>query len=240
MLKTKEPYRHELKYIISTAEKESLKLRLGPVLSLDAHAEAGGYMIRSLYFDDYFDSAYVEKDMGILARKKYRIRLYNCSDRGIKLERKRKVGSYIYKEAAPLTRRETELLLEGEYGFLLESPHSLCREFYVECVCHVMRPRVIVDYEREPYVMDAGTVRLTFDSDVRAAVLSRNLFDASLPSLPVLEPGTCVMEVKYTEFLPQLVKNILPPRATERTALSKYGLCCEKTLYSHGWGYWQE
>ena len=36
---------------------------------------------------------------------------------------------------------------------------------------NVMRPRVIVDYEREPWVYDTGTVRLTFDSNVRAAKL---------------------------------------------------------------------
>ena len=30
-------------------------------------------------------------------RKKYRIRIYNYSDRSIKLERKKKFGSYIYK-----------------------------------------------------------------------------------------------------------------------------------------------
>jgi NADPH-dependent glutamate synthase beta subunit-like oxidoreductase len=44
----------------------------------------------------------------VLLRKKYRIRIYNCSDRSIKLERKKKFGSYIYKEAAPLTHAECD------------------------------------------------------------------------------------------------------------------------------------
>ena len=34
-------------------------------------------------------------------RKKYRIRIYNNNDKFIKLERKKKFGSYIYKESAP-------------------------------------------------------------------------------------------------------------------------------------------
>ena len=34
----------------------------------------------------------------------------------------------------------------------------------------MMRPRTIVDYEREPWVYDFGTVRLTFDQNVRVAV----------------------------------------------------------------------
>lgn len=83
-------------------------------------------------------------------RKKYRIRIYNNNDKFIKLERKKKFGSYIYKESAPLTREEVEKILKGDYAFLLYSPHSLCREFYIECTCNMMRPRTIVDYERFP------------------------------------------------------------------------------------------
>ena len=103
-----------------------------------------------------------------------------------------------------------------------------------------MRPRTIVDYDREPWIMDAGTVRITFDSDVRAAVGGYDIFDATLPTLPVLEPGKLVLEVKFTELLPQLVRNILPPQAAEFTAVSKYVLCYEKIGYLNGFEYWYE
>lgn len=239
-MKSKERYRHEWKYLINTAEKELIVLRLKEFLELDAHAAGGGYMIRSLYFDDYWNSAYEEKDAGVLMRKKYRIRIYNCSDKSIRLERKKKFGSYIYKEDAPLTRKETEMILDGKYDFLLKSEHSLCREFYVECMCNVMRPRLIVDYDREPWVMDAGTVRITMDSEVRAAVGGFDLFDSTLPTVSVLEPGKLVMEVKYTEMLPQLIRNVVPPGAEEFTAVSKYVLAYEKTKYLNGFEYWQE
>jgi len=129
-----EAYRHELKYLISYADKAELAVRMAPVLHLDPHAKQGGYFIRSLYFDDYWNTAYAEKDAGVLLRKKYRVRVYNCSDRSIKLERKKKFGSWIYKEAAPLTRAEFERILAGDYDFLLHSPHRLCQEFYTECV----------------------------------------------------------------------------------------------------------
>ena len=104
MRKSKEHFRHEWKYLINRAEKQLTDLRLRECMQLDPHAGEGGYMIRSLYFDDYWNSAMEEKDAGVLMRKKYRIRIYNCSDKSIKLERKKKFGSYIYKEAAPLTR----------------------------------------------------------------------------------------------------------------------------------------
>ena len=235
-----ERYRNEWKYLIDTAQKELVCRRLGEVLHLDDNAKNGGYMIRSLYFDDYFQTAYEEKDAGVLRRKKYRIRIYNCSDASIKLERKTKFGSYIFKESAKLTREEVYKILDGDYEFLLHSEQPLCREFYYECVSNLMRPRTIVDYDREPYVLDAGTVRITFDMDVRAAIGSYDIFDPTLPTLPVLQPGKCVMEVKYTEFLPRIVRDILPDRASEFTAVSKYVLCYEKTEYMNSFKYWYD
>ena len=186
---SKERFRNEWKYLISTSEKELLELRMKHLLKKDPNAKGNGYMIRSLYFEDYFNNAYAEKESGVLMRKKYRIRIY---------------------------------------------------EFYVECVSNLMRPRTIVDYDRVPWIMDEGTVRITFDSDVRAAVGSYDIFDPSLPTLPVLEAGKLVMEVKFTEMLPQIVRDLLPPNAQEFTAVSKYVLCYEKSQYLHGFEYWNE
>lgn len=235
-----EQFRHEAKYLIGLKEKKLLIQRFQSILKLDKHAQDGGYTIRSLYFDDYWNSAYEEKEAGILMRKKYRIRIYNFSDQGIKLERKKKFENYIYKEDAPLTREEVEKIIAGDYDFLLHSPHPLCQEFYIECTTNLMRPRVIVDYEREPWVYDTGTVRLTFDSNVRAAIASYDIFDEKLPTLPVLAPGKLVFEVKYTELLPQMIKDIIPPQASEFLAVSKYVLCYEKTAYLHDFVYWYD
>lgn len=58
---TQERYRHELKYLINEGEHTALACRMAPVFKLDKHAKAGGYTIRSLYFDDYCNSAYEEK-----------------------------------------------------------------------------------------------------------------------------------------------------------------------------------
>ena len=65
-------YRNEWKYVISQAEKEVLKQRMKHVFLMDPNAGDTGYMIRSLYFDDYWNSAYAEKDAGVYGRKKYR------------------------------------------------------------------------------------------------------------------------------------------------------------------------
>ncbi|WP_029233149.1 polyphosphate polymerase domain-containing protein [Butyrivibrio sp. VCB2006] len=227
-------FRHEWKYLINYGDFEALKTRMSPYFSLDPNAVDGQYLIRSLYFDDYMNSAYEEKNMGIQFRKKYRIRIYNFSDRSIKLERKIKNGKYIFKEAAKLTKQQVYDILDGNYDFLLQSDNNFLREFYYECVSKMLRPRVIVDYDRAPYILDAGTVRITFDMKVRAAVGSFDIFDGTLPTLSALPSDKLIMEVKYTEFLPQIVRDLCPPASSEFVAASKFVLCCDKTAYLFG------
>lgn len=224
-------YRNEWKYYISLWEAEMLKRRLLPFMELDSHAQDGQYTIRSLYFDDYWNSAYTEKMMGVSDRKKWRIRIYNFSDAGIKLERKKKNSSYIFKEAAPLTRQEFDWIMEGKYDFLLQSRYNLCREFYYECMVCLQRPKVIVDYERMPLIRREGDVRVTFDQDVRSAAFTYDIFDPDLPTRAVLEPGMLVLEVKFTEFLPQVIKELLPLDGEQFSAISKYTLCYEAAFF---------
>ncbi|SFG26093.1 polyphosphate polymerase domain-containing protein [Oribacterium sp. WCC10] len=225
MEKPKDIYRNEWKYLISHSEGELLRRRLAPFLHLDKHAKEDGYEIRSLYFDDYKNTAYNQKLMGVYARKKWRIRIYNYSDAKISLERKKKSGSYIFKEMADITREEFERIMAGDYGFLLEKKENLCKEFYVECLTNLLRPKVIVDYKRLPLILDEGTVRITFDSEVAAAVGSFDIFDETLPKLPAIDEGVEVLEVKYTEFLPQIISELLPTDGQEFVAFSKYVSC---------------
>ena len=75
------PARHELKYYINPAELEALRRRLARVMRLDSHCRGGrAYNVRSLYFDDAFDTAYYDKMDGVMTRDKYRLRIYDHSD----------------------------------------------------------------------------------------------------------------------------------------------------------------
>ena len=54
--KNQTQYRHELKYQVTDAEIQMLRNRITHLLPLDSHvAKTGSYVIRSLYFDDYYD-----------------------------------------------------------------------------------------------------------------------------------------------------------------------------------------
>ena len=224
-------FRHELKYLINECDAELIRERLCVMMKTDSHAINGEYSIRSLYFDDYKNSAYNEKIDGTSGRKKYRIRVYNGSDDFINLECKLKSKSYISKISARLSPEELDKILNGDCGFLLRREENLCRQFYFEYTSNVLRPKVYVDYEREPYTLDAGTVRITFDKNVRGAFPAYGMFSDDLVFCHVLEPGKLVLEVKFTEFLPSVISEILPVRALEMSAVSKYVLCADKINY---------
>lgn len=222
------PFRHELKFILSNWEAVAVKKRLEVLMRMDGHAGKEGYFIRSLYFDDMWNSAWKEKLSGTYSRKKYRIRIYDYQDSVIRLERKIKKGQYIQKVGAALSKKELDLLLKGKFFFLVDKEEEVLRDFYLECVKSRLKPAVVVDYERVPYVFPFGDVRITFDSHVRAGMFVSDLFDQSLPVFEVLEPDTLIMEVKFTEYLPEMIRDILPLADSAYVAASKYVLCLEK------------
>ncbi len=123
--------RQELKYYINDSDYHTLRSHLSAVADPDPNmADPEGYLVTSVYFDDIHHSSLTEKEAGYQFRKKFRIRCYNRSGAPILLECKRKYGEYVSKESVPLSRREYEDILSGEYGFLLSSTFPLCRELY--------------------------------------------------------------------------------------------------------------
>ncbi len=220
------PARHELKYFINPAELEVLRSRLRPVMKLDPHCKGGRpYMIRSLYFDDIDDSAYYDKQSGVMERDKYRIRIYRYSDREIFLERKRKMGDLIQKSSVQITRRLCEQLISGDPRGLQTSSNPLLKDMYVQMRLRLMRPAVIVDYAREAYLHPAEDVRITFDLGLRSGLASQDLFNAELPTVCPHDGNVEILEVKFDRYLPEHIGGLLRGVNAERSAISKYVLC---------------
>ncbi|MGE5703073.1 MAG: polyphosphate polymerase domain-containing protein [Clostridia bacterium] len=226
----KKRLRHELKYYIRFQDYEALRARLPMIMTLDTYSvDEEGYHIRSLYFDDAYDSSLHEKNYGVFKRRKYRIRIYNLQDRVIKLERKSKYDSYISKEASSLSRDEYDKILLGDVDFLLEREDELLRDFYFDIKNHLFRPRVITDYVREAYVMDLGNARVTFDKRLKTNVNSIDIFDETLMTVHAIHQPMMVMEVKYDHFLPKNVSVLLQHMSNQRSAISKYVICREES-----------
>ena len=228
-------FRHELKYQIGQHHYHILRQRLSKLLEHDKHAGPDGeYHIRSLYFDDVSNSALHDKQGGISDRAKYRIRIYNFSDQVIHFEKKIKKQDYIAKLKEPLTRQLYNSLIYGDYKPLLEQNKPLLQEIYYLAEHKLLRPKVIVDYVREPFICSNGNVRITFDKNLRSGQHNLQLFDQSAPTVPVLDNGSLIMEVKYDEYLPEVIRSSLQLEGLIRQAASKY-VICRKWLKQNTW-----
>lgn len=188
-------------------------------------SQNGRYKIKSLYFDNAYDDALKEKYDGISDREKFRIRLYNDDDSFIRLEKKLKHNGLNEKTSARLTREQVEALLKGDYDWLKSFDKEIYADFYYNLRVKGLRPKTIVQYIREPYVYRYGNVRVTIDSDVRTGLNSVDLFDKELLTVPVLESGKSILEIKYDEYLPDIIKTLTQIGARERTQASKYAAC---------------
>ena len=220
-------YRHELKYYITLGEYELLQRKLSLTMERDAFAKKNGgeYFIRSLYFDDRDDSAFREKLSGIDERHKFRIRIYDMRDDVIKLECKHKSNGYIKKQSIGLSRKEYEKLISGDRLFLLNRPEPFARRMYLEFAQRALKPAVIVDYTREAFVFPMEDVRVTFDKNVRTGLRSVDMFNAGIPTYPVIDDYGMVLEIKFNRFLPTYIRSLLQLEASQRSAISKYVLC---------------
>lgn len=224
-------YRVEDKYNCTEAQLMLLQARMEAALRPDVN-EGGpqGYSIESLYFDDLADSCLQDTVDGVNRRSKYRIRIYNGSLDVIKLEVKTKRDNRILKRSKTITRAQMESLMRGdciEDSASAEDPATL---FNLAIQTQGLKPKVIVAYERKAYVYEPGGVRITFDRNVRASRCVES-FGQKNTSYDFLREYDKVLEVKYDEFIPGFLLQLLETGSMQQTAYSKYQLCREGTAY---------
>lgn len=218
------PYRNEWKHEITAADLLVLRQRLKAVAAPDPHAPSGSYQIRSLYFDTPGDKALREKIDGVNRREKFRLRCYNYDFSLIKLEKKSKLNGLCQKEAAPITREQVQALLNGRYGWMPDSGIPLVRELYLKMATQGLGPKTIVDYTRDPFIYAPGSVRVTLDYRIRTGLGSTDFLNPACLTVPA-GGASAVLEVKWGEYLPDIIRDAVQLPGCRTGAFSKYALC---------------
>ncbi len=217
--------RHELKHSICTGEDQILASRLRKLFPHDKNADShGSYRVSSLYFDTPSDKALKQKIDGVNCREKFRLRHYNGDLSFIRLEKKYKINGLCGKRSAKISAEQVKRLLQGDLAFLLESGEPLLQELYSKMQGQLLRPRTIVTYDREAFLFEPGNVRITIDRNLRTGLNSLDFLNPQLPHAPVSD-GVAVLEVKYDEFLPEIVKMAVQVPNRQASAFSKYAVC---------------
>lgn len=201
-----------------------LRQRLKAVMRPDSHALEGKYFIRSLYFDTPSDTALREKLDGVSRREKFRIRYYNQDPSLIHLEKKSKLAGLGCKESAFLTSQEAQSIIEGRLDWMPHSPHPPVQELYRKMTSARLQPKTIVDYTREPFVYGPGNVRVTIDYDIRTGLRSTNFLDPHCITIPAGD-SPIILEVKWDEYLPDIIRSAIQLEGRQVSAFSKYAQC---------------
>ena len=227
MQQSNEPkYRHELKYICTAAELAMIQGRIHHLIPLDSHAgENGMYQIRSLYFDDYYDRCYYENENGTDPREKFRIRIYNGKTDKISLELKKKERGKTLKLSCPLTEEQCRMLMRGEVLPDCDEYPPVLQKLLLQMKTAMLRPKIIVEYDRVPYVYKLGNVRITLDKNISSSLAIDRFLDPTIHKRPIMPAGQHVLEVKFDEFLPDYIYQALQLRNLRQTAFSKFYLC---------------
>jgi len=218
-------YRNELKYFINAHQKNMLANKLSKICQRDSFSDAdGGYLISSLYFDDYNQSAFFDKLSGIRDRKKFRVRVYNYQSNVIKLERKIKRGNVTEKSHIQISKEEYANLVSGDVSFLRHKDDVVAKDFYLYYRTKNLRSRVVVEYRREAFIYKYGDVRICFDYLLKAGVFQKDLFSNGY-MISVIPHDQIILEVKYTGYFPDVIRNIIQINNLQWQSISKYAKC---------------
>jgi hypothetical protein len=166
-----------------------------------------------------------EKIDGYNKREKFRIRFYNDNFSFIKLEKKSKINGKCIKISAPLTKEDCEKILNNDTTWMINSKESLIQELYFKMKSQLLRPKTIVDYTREAYIYKAGNVRITIDTNIKSGLYSKDMFNMKLPKIRTISNDQIILEVKYDDFFPDVIKNLIQTSTRSATSISKYANC---------------
>lgn len=218
-------YRNEIKHIISSADRAALCASMRAVAKLDPHASKKGYYtIRSLYFDNIADRALREKLDGVNEREKFRIRYYDGDTDLIHLEKKVKRDGVGYKVSCSLTAEEAQRIVDRDILWMASDKRALVVELYAKMKGQGLHPKTIVDYERIPFVYGPGNVRVTVDYNIRIGLRCTDFLKPDCVTIPA-GGNEIILEVKWDDYLPTVIRHAVQLKVRRQTAFSKYAQC---------------
>ncbi|MFO1442530.1 polyphosphate polymerase domain-containing protein [Bacillus sp. Bva_UNVM-123] len=224
-MKQKTVGRMELKYAITKMDCYLLRNNLKHFMRPDLHAKHDGkYLIRSVYFDNFENKILTEKKEGYLNRDKYRVRLYNYQMEYLNLEKKSKRNNQTFKQKCRITSNEYERIRFGDYCWMKEDERPLVCELYMQMNLYQLKPITIVDYKREAFIYKYGNVRVTFDSSIKTSFRNNDLLNPNIGMVQTMDPNLVLLEVKYDEYLPDVIRSLLQMMDRRKDAFSKYQL----------------
>lgn len=104
------------------------------------------------------------------------------------------------------------------------SGKPLLIELYSKMKSQLLRPRTIVEYTRIPFVYAPGNVRVTIDYNIRTGLRCTDFLNPDSVTIPAGDP-VILLEVKWDEYLPGVIRRAVQVKNRRAGAFSKYQIC---------------
>lgn len=218
-------FRHEDKYILNISDYQKVKNKLGTVLECDKNTinGSGYYKVTSLYFDNMYDKCLLEKINGVNNREKYRIRYYNDDLSYIKLEKKIKINGLCKKISCGISKEEYKRIVNQDIQWMLGcKDRELLRELYIKIKTQLLRMTASVEYNRTAFICNNSDIRVTLDRDLRVGVGSGAGIE--------VDSGKMILELKYKEYIPDIISKLLEGERKVKCSYSKYEVCRRRKI----------
>lgn len=226
--------RREIKYLVSTAQAEEFRQRLGHVLIPDPHDDGRGYHSYSVYFDSPRLTFYKEKVAGLATRMKPRLRTYRAAfddaPAAIFLEFKLRERHVIAKERTAVDAAEADRILSGRAaGGPAGTPDDpIIGKFAALAGKMDLKPCAGILYHRTAFSFGGQPgLRITFDR--RLQCTGRCELNPPAEAFSPIEPfDRSVIELKYDAELPNRILKMTARMEPCRLPYSKYARGVER------------
>jgi SPX domain protein involved in polyphosphate accumulation len=225
--------RYEFKYILTNDLAKEIEDEVLHFMDYDGYIDPSlnnRYFVRSLYFDNQQSSSFYDKVDGIKKRSKYRIRTYTKKQNlkvPIFFEEKGRVESRTYKRRIGIEYKHLDSFLGNHHDLLLKHSfnNQLTDHFLYNRLRKSLKPCVLVDYYRRPYINKYGLYfRLTFDSNICSTSASTLFLDEDKSNKIACLSGYTILEVKFDRSIPPWFHRIIQAYQLSRISVSKFVL----------------
>jgi len=239
--------RYELKYILDYPTFVNIQKAIKFFLKEDPMGNSEGkYNVTSLYYDTRNLRFFWEKIDGEKKRVKLRLRRYESidinklkqkkSNNFVSIELKKRDDKTVSKKRAVMEEKDARAFIEAPIlkKNIIKEAHpqyktTLCEVAYLKSIMH-LQPKLVISYTRQAFISKAGIpLRVTFDMNVKYRKDNLTL-QQCIADKHVIMPNHIIMEVKYTNYLPLWLVNILQQYGCQIRTFSKYCTGIEHVL----------
>ena len=225
--------RYEFKYILSNLNADLIENEIKTFMYPDIFSKKNkdlSYPVRSLYFENDLNECFHEKNDGLKSRVKFRIRTYSFKESEINssnvfFELKGKYNERTYKNRIKI-KNLNHLELFNNYNKIFElcklyKNDEIIQKFVHQSFRKKIRPKVIIDYIRKPYISDFDSnFRITFDKNLRASPMRSLTFKRK--KFEEVLSGYTIIEIKFNRRIPMWFHRIIQVNQLKKKSVSKF------------------